>query len=229
MSIASNIHHVRERIRLACAQAGRDPHHVRLVLATKTVDPERLREAYEAGEHLFGENRAQEALVKYDALLDLDIEWHFIGHLQSNKVRDVLRFATCIQSVDRPSLVDAIDDECEKRGEGIDVLIEVNASGEESKHGCAIDEVDALLEHVRRATWLNVRGFMTIGALSDDERVVRACFARLRAIRDNAIARDLVPADALELSMGMSGDLDLAIAEGSTMVRVGSAIFGART
>ncbi|MBU3740927.1 MAG: YggS family pyridoxal phosphate-dependent enzyme [Candidatus Kapabacteria bacterium] len=229
MSITTNIQSVQRRINDACMRCGRDPETVTLVLATKTVDSERLREAYEVGATAFGENRVQEALPKYDELLDLDIEWHFIGHLQTNKVRDVLKFATCIQSVDRQSLVDELDAECERRGEGVDILVEVNASGEASKHGCAVDAVDELLEYIQEREWLNVRGFMTIGAMSDDETVVRASFARLRAIRDRAIARGLVPSDAVHLSMGMSSDLDIAIEEGSTMVRVGSAIFGERT
>lgn len=229
MSITDNIKSTQRRILDACVRCGRDPETVTLVLATKTVDSERLREAYAAGATCFGENRVQEALPKYDDLLDLDIEWHFIGHLQTNKVRDVLKFATCIQSVDRISLVDELEAECERRGEGVDILVEVNASGEESKHGCAVADVDELLEYIQEKQWLNVRGFMTIGAMSDDEAVVRASFARLRGIRDRALAQGLVPSDAVHLSMGMSGDLELAIEEGSTMVRVGSAIFGERT
>jgi pyridoxal phosphate enzyme (YggS family) len=228
MSITANIQSVQRRIHDACVRCGRDPETVTLVLATKTVESERLREAYDAGITCFGENRVQEALKKYDDLLDLDIEWHFIGHLQTNKVRDVLKVATCIQSVDRISLVDELEAECERRGEGIDVLVEVNASGEESKHGCSVDDVDELLEYIQEQQWLNVRGFMTIGAMSDDAGVVRSSFARLRAIRDRAIAQGLVPHDAVHLSMGMSGDLELAIEEGSTMVRVGSSVFGDR-
>jgi pyridoxal phosphate enzyme (YggS family) len=229
MSIAASIQEVRQRIRRACEACGRDPETVTLILATKTVDPERLREAYEAGATCFGENRVQEALPKYDELLDLDIEWHFIGHLQTNKVRDVLKVATCIQSVDRRSLVDELDAECERRGEGVDILVEVNASGETSKHGCAVESVEELLEYIQEKEWLNVRGFMTIGAMSDDADDVRASFARLRMIRDRALKQGLIPSDALHLSMGMSGDLDLAILEGSTMVRVGSSVFGERT
>lgn len=228
MSIAAAIHHVRTRIDQACQACGRNPESVKLILATKTVDAERLREAYAAGETCFGENRVQEALAKYDDLLDLDIEWHFIGHLQTNKVRDVLKVATCIHSVDRVSLVDELESECERRGEGIDILVEVNASGESSKHGCGVDDVDELLEYIQEKQWLNVRGFMTIGAMSDDADDVRASFARLRMIRDRALQQGLVPSDALHLSMGMSGDLELAILEGSTMVRVGSSVFGER-
>ncbi|MBI2793922.1 MAG: YggS family pyridoxal phosphate-dependent enzyme [Ignavibacteria bacterium] len=142
---------------------------------------------------------------------------------------DPLSVATCIQSVDRIPLAEEIAKHCLSLNQHIDVMVEVNTSGEESKFGCKPEEVDAILESVQAKTRLHVRGFMTIGALSTDEATVRKCFSTLRSIRDSAIQRGMIPSTAFELSMGMSHDLDWAIAEGSTMIRVGSAIFGSRS
>lgn len=223
--IPTNIARIREQIRAAAEAAGRDPHEVRLMLATKTQSPETLRKALAAGEHFFGENRVQELVPKVDALVDLPITWHFIGHLQTNKVRDVVGRVACIQSIDRISLADEVQRACEKRSTSIDVMIEVNTSGEESKHGIAPSDVASLIDHVHTCSALRIVGFMTIGALSEDEAAVRACFATLRGIRDGY---DATHGTRSELSMGMSSDLAWAIAEGSTIVRVGTAAFGAR-
>jgi len=228
MSIATAISDVQERIRRACVNAGRAVSDVDLLLATKTVSPERLREAIAAGTTLFGENRMQEFVPKAEALQDAPITWHFIGHLQTNKVRDAVRHAACVQSVDRPSLAKELDKELQKQGKGLDILVEVNTSGEESKHGVAPEHVDDLLQYIGTCASLRIRGFMTIGALSEDENDVRACFRSLRTIRDRAIDGGRIPSSATILSMGMSGDLDLAVEEGSTMIRVGSAVFGRR-
>ncbi len=223
--IRTNLARIHEQIRAAAEAAGRDPREVRLMLATKTQTPETLREVLAAGEHLFGENRVQELVPKVDALTDAEIMWHFIGHLQTNKVRDVVGRVSCIQSVDRMSLADEVQSVCVKRGTTVDVMIEVNTSGEASKHGVAPADVWSLIEHVQTCTALRITGFMTIGALSDDESTVRSCFAALREIRN---AYDVKHGSRTELSMGMSGDLAWAIAEGSTIVRVGTAVFGAR-
>ena len=223
--IRSNLQRIHEQIRQAAEAAGRDPHDVRLMLATKTQSVETLREALAADEHLFGENRVQELVPKVDALTDAEITWHFIGHLQTNKVRDVVGRASCIQSIDRVSLADEVQRACQKRTTTIDVMIEVNTSGEASKHGVAPDEVWSLIDHVSACTALRIVGFMTIGALSEDEATVRKCFVALREIRD---AYDAKYGTRSELSMGMSSDLAWAIAEGSTIVRVGTAAFGVR-
>jgi pyridoxal phosphate enzyme (YggS family) len=223
--IPTNIARIREQIRAAAEAAGRDPQEVRLMLATKTQLPETLREALAADEHLFGENRVQELVPKVDALTDAEITWHFIGHLQTNKVRDVVGRVACIQSIDRTALADEVQRACEKRTTSIDVMIEVNTSGEASKHGVAPDEAWSLIDHVRSCSALRIVGFMTIGALSEDEATVRKCFVALREIRD---AYDAKYGTRSELSMGMSSDLAWAIAEGSTIVRVGTAAFGAR-
>ncbi|MCU0330116.1 MAG: YggS family pyridoxal phosphate-dependent enzyme [Candidatus Kapabacteria bacterium] len=228
MTLADAYRRTLDSIAAAAESAGRQQSDVRLLLATKTVQPDRLREAALAGARLFGENRVQEALPKIEPLLDCDIEWHMIGHLQTNKVRDALRFASCIHSVDRESLVLALQKECLRLGRTCDVLVEVNTSGEANKHGIAPDDVGRLLDAIAATPELRLRGFMTIGAHSDDEGTVRACFASLRRISERATAEGRVTGGPPVLSMGMSGDLAWAIAEGSTLVRVGSAIFGQR-
>jgi pyridoxal phosphate enzyme (YggS family) len=154
--------------------------------------------------------------------------WHFIGHLQSNKVKDCISAVQCVQSVDRPSLVEELQKQCVAVNRHLDIYVEVNTSGEASKTGCDPKDVDALLTLIGKQSRLHVRGFMTMGANTPNEKIVRAGFAQLRQIRDNAIERGLAPANAFELSMGMSNDLEWAIAEGSTMLRVGSAVFGDR-
>lgn len=224
--LASSLEAVRNRLRLAIESSNRSPDAVRLMLATKMQPVETLRAVAGLGEHLFGENRVQELVPKTAALADLPIEWHFIGHLQTNKVRDVIGRVQCIQSVDRPSLVDAIASECSKRNTTVDVMIEVNTSFEPSKHGCHPAEAEQLIELVTAQPALRITGFMTIGALSDDESLVRRGFAMLREIRDKYDAQH---GTVSELSMGMSHDLEWAVAEGSTIVRVGTAVFGART
>ena len=223
--IAASLHSVHGRLRSALTMCGRPEGATRLMLATKTQSIETLRAVAALGEHLFGENRVQELVPKTSALADLPIEWHFIGHLQTNKVKDVVGRVQCIQSVDRPSLVDAIASECSKRNTTVDVMIEVNTSFESSKHGCHPAEAEQLIELVTAQPALRITGFMTIGALSSDESLVRRGFAILRDIRDRYDAQH---GTVSELSMGMSHDLEWAVAEGSTIVRVGTAVFGER-
>lgn len=223
--LESSLHVVHQRLRSAQVASGRMVDATKLMLATKTQSTETLRAVAALGEHLFGENRVQELVPKTTALVDLPIEWHFIGHLQTNKVKDVIGRVRCIQSVDRPSLIDALAAECAKKETSIDIMIEVNTSFESSKHGCHPDEVEHLIEMVESHERLRIKGFMTIGALSDDESLVRRGFAMLRHIRDRY---DAQYGSSSELSMGMSHDLEWAVAEGSTIVRVGSAIFGER-
>lgn len=223
--LETSLRAVHQRLQAALAASGRSADATILMLATKTQSDDTLRKVFGLGEHFFGENRVQELVPKSDALQDLDITWHFIGHLQTNKVRDVIGRVQCIQSVDRPSLVDAIASECGKRTTTVDVMIEVNTSFEESKHGCHPDEAAQLIELVSAQPALRITGFMTIGALSDDESLVRRGFAMLRDIRDRYDAQH---GTVSELSMGMSHDLEWAVAEGSTIVRVGTAVFGER-
>lgn len=219
---------VRVRIADAAAAAGRSPDSVRLLLATKTVSPDRIRVALEAGADLVGENRVQEVRPKYEALADLDYERHFIGHLQSNKVNALVPYVSCIQSLDRLSLADRLQSRLEREGETREVLLQVNTSGEESKFGVDPGEALAFAHEVARRDALVVKGLMTIGLFADDPEITRPSLSLLRetaeAIREEAI--DGVSMD--ELSMGMSGDLEVAIEEGATIVRVGSGVFGER-
>lgn len=222
--VAANLASVRARIARAAAQSGRPTDAVRLLLATKTKSPERILEALVAGQRDLGENRVQEGRAKAEALTGHDIRWSMIGHLQTNKVKDVLRFADEVQSLDRLPLAVALDRHLQRLGRGIDVLVQVNTSGEDTKYGLPPDEVPAFLRELQAFTSLRVRGFMTLARFTSDTDEVRRCFRTLRQIRDAAPNAAELP----ELSMGMSGDFEIAIAEGATIVRVGQAVFGRR-
>lgn len=219
---------VRERIAEATLAAGREPGSCRLLLATKTVGPERVRVAIEAGADLVGENRVQEVRPKYEALADLDYERHFIGHLQSNKINALVPYVSCIQSLDRLSLADKLQSRLEREGETREVLLQVNTSGEESKFGIEPGEAIGFAREVSKRDALQIRGLMTIGLFSDDPEVTRPSLATLRQTADRIREEAIDGVEMKELSMGMSGDLEVAIEEGATIVRVGSAVFGER-
>ncbi len=226
--IINNIQLIKHRIKEACEKSGRNPDEVRLLLATKTVEPERIKIAVEAGEKLIGENRVQEYAEKYEAMKDIECERHFIGHLQTNKIKDVLKYVSCIQSLDRMELAEKLHQRLLFEERTIDAFVEINTSFEDTKHGLAPDEVFVFLEKLKELNTIKIKGFMTIGLYDADVEKARPGFIRLRNIRDEAIAKGLVSSEAGELSMGMSGDLETAIEEGATIVRVGSAIFGSR-
>lgn len=226
--IVHNIRVVQHRIAEACKRVGRQPSEVRLVLATKTVQAERVRSALHAGATVLGENKAQEALAKYKALEGEKAEWHFIGHLQTNKVKYALQFASLIQSIDRIEVVQKIDQRLQKEGRSIDVLLQVNTSSEPSKFGVHPDNLVALAREVARYDTVRVRGLMTIGLFSAEQEQVRTCFRLLAQLRQQLRALELSNICMDALSMGMSGDFETAIEEGATMVRVGTAIFGQR-
>ncbi len=226
--IIKNIQHIKQRIEDACNKSGRKTEEVRLLLATKTVEPERIKIAIASGEKLIGENRVQEYAEKFEELKDVECEKHFIGHLQTNKIKDVLKYVSCIQSLDRLELAEKLHQRLLFEEKNIDAFVEVNISFEESKHGLSPEEVFDFLEKIKEFNTIHIKGFMTIGLYDADAEKVRPSFIRLRNIRDEAIAKGLVSADAKELSMGMSGDLETAIEEGATIIRVGSAIFGSR-
>lgn len=219
---------VTDRIAGATEAAGRDPGSVRLLLATKTVSPDRIRVAIEAGADLVGENRVQEVKPKYEALSDLEYERHFIGHLQSNKVNALVPYVSCIQSLDRLSLADRLQARLEREGETREVLLQVNTSGEESKFGIEPGEAVEFAREVVRRDALEIRGLMTIGLFSEDPEVTRPSLALLRTTADGIREAGIDGVVMRELSMGMSGDLEVAIEEGATIVRVGSAVFGER-
>jgi pyridoxal phosphate enzyme (YggS family) len=226
--IRQNLAAVRRRIDSACEAAGRRPEEVRLLLATKTVPPERIRVAIEAGADLVAENRVQEVRPKFEALEDLEYERHFIGHLQSNKINALVPYVSCIQSLDRISLAKKLQARLEREGETIEVLLQVNTSGEDSKFGIDPAEAESFAREVGRMDALRVRGLMTIGLFTDDVELARPSLRRLRELAERIRQLNLEGVEMRELSMGMSGDLEVAVEEGSTIVRVGSAVFGSR-
>ena len=226
-TIASRLHQVRARIERACVAAGRPVQSVTLLAVGKTHPPALLREAYDAGQRAFGENYVQEAQAKIDALADLraTIEWHLIGPLQSNKTRPVANAFDWVHGIDRLKIAERLSAQRDVHLPPLDVCIQVNVSGEDSKSGVAPDEAGALAHAVAALPRLRLRGLMCIPEPSADEAVLRARFAVLRGLYDELRAAGL----ALDtLSMGMSHDLEPAIAEGASIVRVGTAIFGER-
>ena len=228
MPIKENLEQVKQNIARAAQKAGKSPEDIVLVMATKTVDPERIREAILAGGQILGENKVQEALKKYEVLKNERVRWHFIGHLQTNKVKDVLKFAHMIHSVDRLSLVEKLDQRLQHEGRSLDILIQVNTSYEESKYGIAPEEAVSLVRQAAKYETLNILGLMTIGLFTRDEIKIRKCFKLLKEISDKIVKEDINRVQMKYLSMGMSNDYQIAIEEGGNMVRVGTAIFGAR-
>ena len=224
-----NLDAVQSRIQAACQRAGRDPSGVRLLPVSKTIDEARIRIVHAAGCTFLGENKVQEAHAKWEAMADLtDLRWSVIGHLQTNKAKLVASFASEFQALDSLRLARTLDRRLQEEGRSLDVFVQVNSSGEASKYGLAPEDVAAFVRELPAFSALRVRGLMTLAALSPDAERVRACFVLLRELRDRLRqgAPDGIGMD--ELSMGMSGDFEMAIEEGATVVRVGQAIFGAR-
>jgi pyridoxal phosphate enzyme (YggS family) len=232
VSIAANVARVRERIASAARRAGRNPDEITLMAVSKTFPAERVREAYAAGLRVFGENRVQEFAGKADAVRDLaDADWHLIGHLQSNKAAKAAEFFSAVDSVDTLRLAEKLNAAAEKLGKALSILIEINVGGEAAKSGVAANstELEEILLAAPQWNNLRVRGLMTIPPFTDDPEDARPFFRQLRELRDRIAARHL-PLIAMDvLSMGMSHDFEVAIDEGSTCVRVGTAIFGERT
>jgi len=220
---------VQARIATAAERAGRHLEDVRLLPVSKTVDEDRLRNAIAAGCRELGENKVQEAKRKHDNLSDLNVSWSVIGHLQTNKARDVAAFAAEFQALDSLRLAEALDRRLQSAERSLDVFVQVNTSAEESKYGLAPEEVPNFLRQLPRFPTLRVQGLMTLALFSSDLDRVRACFVRLRTLRDRARDEDPDLIGAGGLSMGMSGDFEVAVEEGATCVRVGQAIFGSRT
>jgi len=231
MSISENVAAVRRRMERAAVRAGRSPEEVALMAVSKTQPPERIREAYAAGLRLFGENRVQEFAGKAAALTDLrEAEWHMIGHLQANKAAKAVELFAAVDSVDSVKLAVKLDGAAREVGKKLSLLIEVNVGGEAAKSGMAADsrELEDLLVVAPQLEALEFRGLMTVPPFTEDAQNARPYFRKLRELRDSIAARKL-PGVAMEvLSMGMSHDFEIAIVEGSTCVRVGTAIFGER-
>jgi pyridoxal phosphate enzyme (YggS family) len=231
MSVAENVGAVRSRIAQAARRAGRSPAEVALMAVSKTVEPERIRQAYGAGVRLFGENRVQEFAAKADALRGLaQAQFHMIGHLQTNKAARAVELFAAVDSLDSLKLAEKLDAAAQKLGRRLPVLLEINIGGEAAKTGFAPDspELDALLAAAPRLEHLELRGLMAVPPHSDDPEGARPWFRRLREMGDGIAARRLPAVEMGELSMGMSHDFEVAVEEGSTCVRVGTAIFGAR-
>lgn len=227
--ILKNIAVIKERIAHACKENGRNPNEVKLLLATKTVSAEHIKMALQAGHTLIAENKIQELKEKYDALQKIPHTNHFIGHLQTNKIKDLLKYnVSCIQSLDRLDLAEKLHQRLLSENKTIEVLIQVNTSYEESKFGVSPEQVIELVKQVATLETLKIKGLMTIGLLSAEPEQVRKCFRVLKAIQTQITALKIPHVSMQELSMGMSGDLEIAIAEGATIVRVGTAIFGKR-
>ena len=228
MSIADRLAEIRGRMASAARSAGRDPSSVRLVAVSKTFPIEAIREAHAAGQRDFGENRVQEALQKIGASADLSIRWHLIGHLQTNKARKAAPAFATIQSVDSVELIQKLDQAAADSGHAPELLIQVDLAREATKHGAPLAEVPRLLEAAAACRAARVVGLMTLPPIPDTPEDARPWFRRLRDLRDDWLAAG-VPASMLrELSMGMSGDFEVAIQEGATLVRVGTGIFGSR-
>jgi PLP dependent protein len=226
--IAARLSEIRDRIALAAERAGRRSSDVRLVAVSKTYPIDCVRAAAEAGQQDFGENRVQEALQKIAAAPGLEVRWHLIGHLQSNKARKAAGPFAWIHAIDRVDLLHDLDRAALQAGATPQVLIQVDLAGEATKHGAPEDQVSAIVDAASGCQAVRLAGLMLLPPLFDDPEAVRPYFARLRQLRDRLCAGGVPPDRLRELSMGMSHDFEVAVQEGATIVRVGTAIFGPR-
>lgn len=229
VALRSRLNGVRDRIAAAARRAGRDPQSARLIAVSKTFPAEYVRAAAEAGQIDFGENKVQEAQQKMAALADLpSLRWHLIGHLQSNKARKAGGLFNVIHSIDGAALVEPIEKAAHEAGRIVDLLIQVDLAGEETKFGVTPDAILPIFDAAARCAAARIVGLMLIPPAVDEPEQARPYFARLRGLRDDLIQRGIPSTSLAELSMGMSHDFEVAVEEGSTMVRVGTAIFGSR-
>ncbi len=230
--LISRLSDLYKRMSHAAMRAGRSPEEINLIAVSKTVSIERIKEAIDAGQRVFGENRVQEAREKISNLKfqisDIKTEWHLIGHLQKNKAKYAVRLFDVIHSLDSRELAEELSRQAEKIGKVQDLLIEVKLSHEETKHGVSEEELIPLIKTIGDLTSLRVRGLMTMPPYFENPEHARPYFRRLRELRDKINAMRIANCDLPDLSMGMSDDFEVAIEEGSTMVRVGTAIFGER-
>jgi PLP dependent protein len=225
--LAARLADVRARIARAAGRAGRDPASIRLVAVSKTFTADHVRAAADAGQIDFGENKVQEAIAKMDQTADLNIRWHLVGHLQSNKAKKAARF-DCIHSIDGPSLLSKVDEAAAAAGRRIDLLVQVDLAGEATKYGARDDELLPIFDAARAARATTIVGLMLMPPAVDDPEQARPYFRALVAVRDRLLAAGVGASSLAELSMGMSHDFEVAVQEGATLVRVGTAIFGAR-
>ncbi len=226
-TVRDNITEVRERIAAAAARSGRHAEEVRLLAVTKTIDDRRIMQAIAAGIEIIGENYVQEAKRKIE-LMGRAAEWHLIGHLQTNKAKYAARLFDMVHSIDRIDVAEALNKRCAQDGRIMKVLIEVNISGEMTKRGIEPDGVLPLINRIAALENLSVQGLMTMAPWFDDPEEARPCFVALRRLRDVILEADIPGIGMKELSMGMSGDYEVAVEEGATLVRIGRSIFGER-
>lgn len=225
--LKDRLEEVERRIEEACRRAGRKREDVTLIAVSKTKPVETLKEAYDLGVRIFGENKVQELTEKYEAL-PKDIHWHMIGHLQTNKVKYIADKVDLIHSVDSLKLAETIEKEAAKHNRTIDILVEVNVAQEESKFGLKVEEVIPFIEKIAGFSHINVRGLMTIAPFVENPEKNRSVFADLRKLSVDIMEKNIDNVNVSILSMGMTNDYEVAIEEGATMVRVGTGIFGAR-
>lgn len=225
--IRENIEVIRQKIARAAERAGRDPKDVLLLAVTKTIDNERIREAVDAGLTELGENKVQEIMDKYDTL-ERDVKWHMIGHLQTNKVKYIIDKVTLIHSVDSLKLAEEINKKAAKAGKVMDILVEINVADEESKFGITCDMAEDIIRNLSTMENIRVRGLMTVAPFVDDGEQNRPVFRRLKQLLVDINAKKLDNVNMDILSMGMTGDYEVAVEEGATIVRVGTGIFGPR-
>lgn len=227
--LKARLESIHERIAAACRRAGRDPAEVTLIAVSKTVAPNLIREAIECGVRVLGENRVQEAAAKIAELSEQNVQWHLIGHLQSNKARRAVELFDAIHSIDSLKLAERINQTAGEFGKRIPVFLEVNLAEEESKSGISPKDLFPLIERTGKLSHLELRGLMAVPPFLDDPDEVRPFFKQLRELRDEARRSGIAGDEFTELSMGMSNDFEVAIEEGATFVRIGTAIFGARS
>ncbi|MDP4589895.1 MAG: YggS family pyridoxal phosphate-dependent enzyme [Burkholderiaceae bacterium] len=227
-TLKERLDQIEQRIAVACECAHRDTKSVTLLPVSKTFDASVIREAVGLGLNRFGENRLQEIAQKAPELSDCDVQWVVIGSVQTNKAKEVAKYATELQSLDRIELALALHKRLLDNGRTLDVLVQVKTSPEESKSGLAPELLDGFLRELAELPTLRVKGLMTMAILSEDTQAVRECFVKLRVLRDQMQALGIEGISLDRLSMGMSGDFEIAIEEGSTEIRVGSALFGSR-
>lgn len=228
-NIIHNLNVILKRIENACINAGRNPKEVKLLMATKTASADRIKIALQTGQTLIAENKVQEVKEKYEDLKNIPHTSHFIGHLQTNKIKDILKYGVqCVQSVDRLDLAEKLHQKLLAEEREMNILIQVNTSNEESKFGVSPENTLDLVKEISTLSTLKIKGLMTIGLFSSDEERVRTCFQLLKSLQQKITNLNLPNVEMKELSMGMSGDLEIAIQEGATIVRVGTAIFGER-
>ena len=225
--LSENLRDVEKRIEEACKRSNRDPKEVTLIAVSKTKPVEMLQEVYDAGARNFGENKVQEIMDKYDHLPQ-DIHWHMIGHLQRNKVKYIVDKVQMIHSVDSLRLAETIDKEAKKKNVTVPILIEVNVAEEDSKFGLSLEEVTALAEEISKLSNVRVCGLMTVAPFVEDPEENREVFRSLKKLSVDIEAKNINNVTMSVLSMGMTNDFEVAVEEGATMVRVGTAIFGAR-